>query len=348
MSRAVVVEAPGRWRIDAGDPPEPGRGEARVRVAAAGLCGSDRELFDGARPEGFAGYPVVPGHEWSGTVEAVGPDTDPSLVGAAVVGEGFRGCMTCGRCREGAPNLCASRYDETGFTRPGAFADHLLVPARLLHVLPPGADLRAAALLEPAAVIAGAVRHAAPRPGETVAVVGAGTLGMLALQFLAASSPARLAAIGPRVVRGEPALDAGATAFGRPGEVPEGAFDVVVETAGAPGTASAAVRLARRGGRVVVTGIPADPADAVPTSLLVTRALSLHTVFGSGPADWTYAVRAFAGGVLRPASLITHELPLTEFAAALKLSGSPDAGKVLLRPDLDTSPTGGRTDGPLL
>ncbi|GAA4106132.1 zinc-dependent alcohol dehydrogenase [Actinomadura miaoliensis] len=335
MSRSLVVDEPGRSRLLVGDAPEPGPGEALVRVAAAGLCGSDRELFDGARPAGFCAYPIVPGHEWSGTVAGVGPDVDEALVGARVVGEGYRGCLVCGPCRNGAPNLCAAGYDETGFTRPGAFADHLVVPARLLHVLAPGADLRAAALLEPAAVIAAAVRHAALRPGETAAVVGAGTLGMLALQLLAAASPSGLAAIDPRAERGEPALSAGATVFYRPGEAAEEYYDVVVETAGAPGTAHAAVALARRGGRVVVTGIPGDPSDAVPTALLVTRALTLHTVFGAGPADWAYAVRAFDTGVLRPAGLVTHELPLAEFEKALALSASPGAGKVLLRPDTE-------------
>ncbi|WP_067831399.1 zinc-dependent alcohol dehydrogenase [Actinomadura kijaniata] len=333
MSRALLLEEPGRFRVVPADPPEPGPGEALVRVAAAGLCGSDRELYDGARPAGFASYPIVPGHEWSGTVAAVGPDTDPGLVGACVVGEGFPGCQGCGPCRDGAPNLCAAGYDETGFTRPGAFADHLLLPARMLHVLGPDADLRAAALLEPAAVVAAAVRHAALRPGETAAVIGTGTLGMLALQLLSAASPARLVAIDPRRERGEAALASGATVFLSPGEAEEGSFDVVVETAGAVGTAHAAVGLVRRGGRVVVTGIPADPADHVPTSLLVTRALRLHTVFGAGPADWAYAVRAFDSGVLRPASLVTHELPLADFANALKLSAAPEAGKVLLRPD---------------
>ncbi|KAB2349648.1 zinc-dependent alcohol dehydrogenase [Actinomadura rudentiformis] len=335
MSRALLVPEPGRFQLVPEDPPEPGPGEALVRVAAAGLCGSDRELYDGTRPADFAKYPIVPGHEWSGTVAAVGPQADPAMVGALVVGEGFRGCLVCGPCRDGSPNLCLAGYDETGFTRPGAFADHLLLPARMLHVLAPGADLRAAALLEPAAVIAAVVRQVSLRPGESAAVVGAGTLGMLTLQLLSAASPARLVAIDPRSERGETAIEAGATEFLRPGEAAEGTFDVVVETAGAPGTAHAAVALTRRGGRVAVTGIPADPADAVSTSLLVTRALRLHTVFGAGPADWAYAVRAFDSGVLRPASLITHELPLAEFEAALSLSGSADAGKVLLRPDLD-------------
>lgn len=335
MSRSLVVEAPGSFRMVRADPPEPGPGEALVRVAAAGLCGSDRELYGGARPDGFVSFPITPGHEWSGTVAGVGPDADPTLVGAKVVGEGYRGCQVCARCRDGAPNLCEGGYDETGFTRPGAFADHLVVPARLLHVLSPDADLRAAALLEPAAVVASAVRYAAPRPGETVAVVGAGTLGMLAVQLLAASSPALLVAVDPRTERASMAMAAGATVLHHPREAVEGGFDVVVETAGVAGTAQAAVALARRGGRVVVTGIPGDDTDSVRTTLMVTRALTLHTVFGAGPADWTYAVRAFNAGLLCPTALITHELPLTAFETALRLTGNPGAGKVLLRPDLD-------------
>jgi threonine dehydrogenase-like Zn-dependent dehydrogenase len=334
VSRSVVVDEPGHSRVEAAEPPAPGPGEALVRVTAAGLCGSDRELFEGTRPAGFAAYPITPGHEWSGTVTAVGGQADRSLVGAQVVGEGFRGCMVCSPCRNGSPNLCLNGYDETGFTRPGAFADHLVLPTRLLHVLRSGSDLRAAALLEPAAVVASAVRHAALRPGDTAAVVGAGTLGVLALQLLAAASPAALAAVDLRTERADAALQAGATTFLRPDEVTEAAFDVVVETAGAPHTAHTAVALARRGGRVVLTGIP-GASDTVSTSLLVTRALTLHTVFGAGPADWAYAVRAFDSGVLRPAALITHELPLTEFEKALALSATPGAGKVLLRPDLD-------------
>lgn len=108
---------------------------------------------------------------------------------AWTVAEGFRACGRCERCRYGETSLCTAGYDETGFTRPGAFADHLVVPARLLHPLADDADLRAAALLEPAAVVAAAVRAGTPEPGERIAVLGAGTLGLLAVQLLAAVSP---------------------------------------------------------------------------------------------------------------------------------------------------------------
>lgn len=339
-ARSVVVEAPGRHRLATGPVPEPGPGEVRVAVHAAGICGSDREVYDGTRPAPYVRYPVVPGHEWSGVVDAAGPDVDPKLVGRATVAEGFRNCQVCTRCRVGETSLCTAGYAETGFTQPGAFADFLVVPARLLHLLPDplpeGADLTAAALLEPAAVTASAVLTAAARPAERVAVVGAGALGLLAVQLLAASSPDELLAVDPRDRPVRQARALGATAGCTPDEIADlhGRYDVVVETAGAAGSARDACRLARRGGRVVLTGIPAaDAAGLDPVDLAMDQ-LTVRGIFGAPSAAWSHAVRAFGAGLLRPGALVTHQLPLESFAEAVTLvgSGDPEVGKVLLRP----------------
>ncbi|MGA5557980.1 zinc-dependent alcohol dehydrogenase [Streptomyces lavendulocolor] len=336
MSRALLVERPGAHRLVERDPPEPGRGEVLVRVAAAGICMSDREVYDGHRDPGYVRYPLIPGHEWSGTVEAVGEGVDPALAGRKTVAEGFRSCGSCERCRCGETSLCAGGYAETGFTEPGAFADHVIVPARLLHPLRDDADLRAAALLEPAAVIAAAVRAGRPRPGERVAVVGAGTLGLLAVQLLGASSPGGLTVVDPRAARGEQALRFGATGSVDPAGAAEleGRFDLVVETAGAPTTAAASCRLARRGGRVVLTGMFAPGAAGIDPVHLSLSQLEVRSVFGAPSSAWSDAVRAFGLGLLDPAPLITHEFPLERFADAIALvgGGDPKTGKVLLRP----------------
>ncbi|MFF8609816.1 zinc-binding dehydrogenase [Streptomyces sp. NPDC015346] len=336
-SRAVVVEKPGAHRLVEREVPEPGPGEVRVRVAAAGVCMSDREVYDGHRDPAYVRYPLVPGHEWSGTVEAVGPGVDASLVGRRCVAEGFRACGTCERCRCGETSLCTAGYAETGFTEPGAFADHVVVPARLLHLLHDEADPRAAALLEPAAVVAAAVRAGCPRPGERVAVVGAGTLGLLAVQLLSASSPAELAVVDPRVARGAQALRFGASEALAPEEAAAGSygrFDLVVETAGAPSTAASSCLLARRGGRVVLTGMFAPGAVGIDPAHLSVSQLEVRSVFGAPSAAWADAVRAFGLGLLDPAPLITHEFPLERFAEAVALvgGGDPLTGKVLLRP----------------
>ncbi|WP_326606613.1 zinc-dependent alcohol dehydrogenase [Streptomyces sp. NBC_01800] len=335
-SRSVTIERPGEHRLTSGPVPEPGPGEVRVRVVAAGICMSDREVYDGHRDPAYVRYPVVPGHEWSGVVDALGAGVDPALLGRRTVAEGFRSCGSCERCRSGETSLCTSGYDETGFTRPGAFADHVVVPARLLHPLADDADLRAAALLEPAAVVAAAVRAGAPEPGERIAVVGAGTLGLLAVQLLSAMSPGELTVIDPRDERAGRSLAFGASEARTPKEATEvrGRYDLVVETAGAPSTAAEACLLARRGGRVVLTGMFAPGAAGIDPVHLSLSQLTVRSVFGAPSAAWSYAVRAFTAGLLDPAALITHEFPLERFADAVALvgGGGPATGKVLLRP----------------
>ncbi|MET9519225.1 alcohol dehydrogenase catalytic domain-containing protein [Streptomyces sp. NPDC002994] len=320
----------------AGPPPEPGPGEVLVRVAAAGICMSDREVYDGHRDAAYVRYPVVPGHEWSGTVEAVGQGVDAGLVGRKTVAEGFRACGTCERCRCGDTSLCASGYDETGFTRPGAFADHVVVPARLLHPLADDADLPAAALLEPAAVVAAAVRAGQAEAGERVAVVGAGTLGLLAVQLLAAGGPGELAVFDPRKERAVQALEFGATEARTPEEGADlaGRYDLVVETAGAPSTAASSCLLARRGGRVILTGMFTAGATGIDPVHLSLSQLTVRSVFGAPSSAWSFAVRAFGAGLINPRPLITHEFPLERFGDAVALVGGGDhgVGKVLLRP----------------
>jgi len=331
--RAVRLEGPGRLAVVPLSVPEPGPGEALVRVAWAGICGSDRDLVEGTRPAPYVRYPVIPGHEWSGVVESLGPGTDPSLEGKAVVAEGFRSCQTCPACRRGETTLCAADYDETGFTSPGAWADYVTVPTRLLHVLPAGCDLRAAALLEPAACVAEACLRAGVVPGERVAVVGAGTLGLLAVQLLRSAGAAEVVVVDRSDDRELLAERCGATSLVLATTAVAG-FDAVIEAAGGRGAAQLAVELARAGGRVVMTGIPTDGRDSLRTQALVTRQISVQTVFGAPTRAWVHAVRAFAAGLLDPAPLITHELPLEEVARALALLADPDrrALKVLLHP----------------
>jgi threonine dehydrogenase-like Zn-dependent dehydrogenase len=108
---------------------------------------------------------------------------------------------------------------------------------------------------------------------------------------------------------------------------------VVIEAAGTPGSAQLAVDLARRGGRVVLTGIPGDVDDGVSHQRLVTQAVSVFNVFGAPSRAWVHTVRAFAAGLLDPTPLITHELPLSEIEEAFRvMSSDPAAGKILLTP----------------
>ena len=333
--RAVVVDRPGAAELQRVPKPQPGPGEVLVRVAAAGICGSDVEVLEGRRPPPFVRYPIIPGHEWAGTVAAVGPGVDGVDIGAAVVAEGFRACGDCARCREGLTNLCDVEYAETGFTHAGAFADYVCVPAHLVHQLPPGSDLAAAALLEPAACVAQGLLEVDLRPGLNVAVVGAGTLGLLAVALLSRVSPERLALVGTRAPRLELGATMGATETWnvRRDEYPQRGFDLVFEAAGTPSGARTAVELARRGGTVVLEGISGQPA-AIDADAVVLGHLRVQGVFGASRRAWLWVTELFSAGLLDTEPLVSHSFPLEEHAAAFDTltDRRGDALKVQLRP----------------
>jgi len=333
--RAVVVQRPGAAVLQRVPRPEPGRGEVLVRVGAAGICGSDVEVLEGRRPERYVRYPIIPGHEWAGMVVAVGAGVENVNEGDAIVAEGFRACGRCARCSEGRTNLCAAEYAETGFTHAGAFADFLCVPAHLVHRLPRETDLAAAAVLEPAACVAQGLLEVDLRPGLTAAVVGSGTLGLLAVALVSRISPARLALVGtraPRLALGA-AMGATETWNVREEEHPEPGFDLVFEAAGTPAGVRTAVELARRGGTVVLEGISGQQ-GGIDADAVVLGHLRVQGVFGASRAAWRWVTQLFTDGLLDTKPLVTHSFPLEQYDAAFTTLAdrSSDALKVQLTP----------------
>jgi threonine dehydrogenase-like Zn-dependent dehydrogenase len=256
-----------------------------------------------------------------------------------VVAEGIRACGRCDRCKEGRSNLCTSGYAETGFTHQGAFADYLVVPAPLVHRLPPQADLAAAALLEPAACVAQGLLEVDLRPGLQVAVVGAGTLGLLAVSLLRLTSPARLTLLGTRADRLALGRRLGATDVAD--AKVEGSledlrdrFDLVFEAASRPTGAAAALALARRGGAVVLEGISGARTPSLVGDEVPLKQLRVQGVFGASGRAWRWAVDLFGSGALELGSLISHRFPLEEYQHAFTTlkDRSADALKVQLVP----------------
>ncbi len=333
--KAIRIDRPDAMHLVEIEPPRPGPHAVVVDVAYGGICASDVEMLHGHRPAAVVRYPVVPGHEWSGVVAAVGADVDEAWIGRKVVGEGFRRCGACAPCASGEAVLCTTAYDETGFTRAGAWADQLLIAADQLHALSADADLRAAAVIEPAACAADAVLRSEAGAGHRVAVVGGGTIGALATQLLRVAGPAALVVVEPDLRRSELRRRCGATDVVEPAACADlvGQFDVVVEAAGAAGSPQLAVDLVHRGGRVVLAGIP-HGTISLGVAELVTRRVEIRTVFGAPTAAWEHAVAAFERGDLDPGMLVTHEVALADAATAFALLEQPGgtAGKVLLRP----------------
>ncbi|HEX4214455.1 MAG TPA: alcohol dehydrogenase catalytic domain-containing protein [Candidatus Dormibacteraeota bacterium] len=337
--RAVRVERPGEIGMIRMERPRPATGELLVQVGSVGICGSDLEILEGRRPAPYVRYPIVPGHEWAGTVVETGPGVQGIAAGEGIVAEGFRACGVCDRCKEGLTNLCAADYAETGFTHQGAFAEYVAVPARLAHRLPVGADLGAAAVLEPAACVAQGLLEAGTRPGMRAAVVGSGTLGLLAVSLLRLSSPSELVLFGTRPARLQLGLSLGASDTVGIAEVrrlasAQDRFDLVFEAATRPEGAVIALRLARRGGTVVLEGISGVERPAVIADTFALKHLRVQGVFGASGRAWRWIVELFASGAFDPAPLITHRFALDDYEGAFGALRDRSSGalKVQLTP----------------
>jgi threonine dehydrogenase-like Zn-dependent dehydrogenase len=338
--RALVVDRPGVSAVRQVPDPVPGLGEVLVKVAAVGICGSDLEVLDGRRPAAYVRYPVVPGHEWAGRVLATGPGVDGLAPGDPVVAEGLRACGVCDRCAEGRTNICTAAYAETGFTRPGALAERLVVPAGLLHRLPADRPLEPAALLEPAACVASGLLEAGlPLPGSRVAVVGDGPLGLLALLLLGTTAPAELVLVGARPARSAfgprcgatrvVAATDGATLAGLAGQL-----DAVVEASNAPTGPATALSLLRRGGSALLLGISGAGEPVIDPDVVTLNQLRLQGGFAASRAAWRWVVGLYGDGILDPAPLVTHHFPLEEVdrAFATLTASDGDAVKILIHP----------------
>jgi threonine dehydrogenase-like Zn-dependent dehydrogenase len=265
--------------------------------------------------EGLTSYPVRIGHEWMGTVCAVGEGVDRRWVGRRVTGDTMLGCGRCGRCRGGYHHVCEFRA-ELGIRggRPGALAEQVAVPAAALRELPDQVDDVQGALVEPGGNALRAVRAAALRPGDRVLVLGPGTIGVLAAMFARAAG-AEVHLMG-RADRSLPfARSLGFDGVWMADTLPELPWDAVIDASNAPQLPAKAMELVEPGKRVVCIGLAASP------SLIDTRSLALKDVTAVGilgaSAGLDGAIDAYARGDVDPAPLVAATVALEDLAPAL-------------------------------
>jgi 2-desacetyl-2-hydroxyethyl bacteriochlorophyllide A dehydrogenase len=333
--RAAVLHGPRALRVEAAPSPIAGDGEVVVRVLGAGLCGTDYRIWSGDRP---VRYPLVMGHELVGEVDQVGPGVESLRPGARIAVEPNYSCGHCPLCREGNANLCLSRVT-VGIDVDGGFAERVGVPARLCWPAPADLSIERLLLVEPLAVVVHGLVQGEAGAGDCAAVLGVGTLGLLAVQALRARG-ARVLAVGRTERRLDLARALGAEAVaateggghvaaarlfsGREG------VDLVVETAGTPEAVGQALELARPGGRVVLTGLPHEP-STVSFFAVVRRELRIvGSMIYRG--EFPEAIRLLATGAVDGARLLTHRFPLDAIDDAFAAHRAPDSIKVALFP----------------
>lgn len=327
--KAVIITEPGNATVTELERPTIRPDEVLVRSRAVGLCEFDVELFQGKRADGYFRYPVIPGHEWSGEVVAVGDLVQHIKPGVKVVVENFHFCGVCRNCREGRTNLCEAGYDEIGFTRPGGLAEYVAVAARQVHVLPEDASFEEAVLLEPTAVVAHAFLRAQPRPGDVVVIMGDDPSCLLAVQLARLYSPVVIALLGFREERLAMARQCGAThTINMSREDPQAIIqelsggrgaDLVFEGTGQIHAVEEAILTVKRGGTVLLTGTDASITPlSIASDLFVLKHITMLGVFGANSAAWEYAVQLFRNGFLQLSLLISDSFALEDFQYALK------------------------------
>jgi threonine dehydrogenase-like Zn-dependent dehydrogenase len=329
--RAVRFTAPGEFGVTEVATPEPGPGQVLVRVRACMICATDKKILDGK----FAGtrFPVIPGHELSGEVVGSfggGAAWDARAArggnaGRRVGVEVHVGCGTCARCREGLYNLClnygdrASGHAHIGFTVSGGLAEYVAVPAAALHALPEHVSYEEGAWTDNLGVALWALERGRIAAGDRVVVIGPGAIGLCAAQLARALGAARVTVVGhagTRLERARPFADDVVDQAGV--EVLAGTSDLVVEFAGTAQAARDALRLARRGGRVVLGGATGQGVElsGVDLSTIVRGHLDVLGSVANPKGVSGRALTLLGRGLVDVKPLITHRFPLERFAEA--------------------------------
>ena len=316
--RVEEVPAPGPPKAD----------EVQIEVAYCGICGSDLHeylagpIFIPTEPHPLTGHSgkTILGHEFSGKVVAVGSDVANVRVGDLVAPDACQHCGVCVTCREGRYNVC-EKLAFTGLMADGAFAKYVNVPANVCYVLPPGTDLKAAALIEPIATGFKAVRMAGTILGETVVILGAGTIGLGTLQCAKAAGAGKLIVVEMSAARKALAKECGADVILDPTECDviaeikkltggSGA-DVSFECIGNVKTGPLAVEAVRNNGRAIIVGIFEEPSEFNFFSLSATDKKVIGTLAYTVD-DFKGVCALLANGAISAEPMITGKIALDD------------------------------------
>lgn len=309
------------------DPPVAVPGSVVVDVERVGVCGTDVDFYTGEMQylhDGHAHYPMRLGHEWSGTVRTLGDGVDRSWMSQRVMGDTMLGCGTCRRCLNSLQHVCANRFEvgvRNGFA--GALAEQIAVPVSSLHRLPPQVDAAQGALVEPGANALRAVWAAQLKVGDRVLIIGPGTIGLLCAYFAIAQG-AEVHVVGRSASSLAFAKSLGIHGCWTSEELPDLAFDAVIDASTDAAVPARALELVEPGKRVVFIGIAGTP------SLIDTRTEVFKDVTSvgilSGSPGLAATIDLFASGNVDPRPLIAMTTGLDGAERILAGEGLAHAG----------------------
>jgi L-iditol 2-dehydrogenase len=320
-------------------PPDPEAGEVMVRLRATGICGSDMHWYkEGGIGSSRAVYPIVLGHEPAGEIVAAGKGVEDLKIGQRVAVEPAITCGYCEFCRSGHHNNCVSSVFMGTSQRPGLFREFAVMPVRNVMALPDGMSYTAATVLEPLAVILHILELVDIRLGDTVAVMGAGPVGLLTASVARVAGASRIFVADkvPHRLRMARELGADFTAetskFGQlvMDETRGRGVDVVLDAAAAVETINLAIAIARTGGQVVLIGIPSEAEVNIDVHSAMAKELNIQTIRRSNHNSHG-ALELMESGRIGD-RIVTHRLPLEKTAEGFELLAdyADGVGKVVI------------------
>lgn len=345
-------------RVESVDKPTLSETAVRIDVAACGICGTDLHEYESGpdltpnegEPHPLTGVslPVPLGHEFSGTVSAVGDEVTAFSVGDAVTVNPALVCNDCRYCDEGRHNLCKSVANYGLSARSGGFAEHAVVDTENVVALPDSIPVEYGALVEPFAVGLHAVRRSGLQTGDTAAVFGSGPIGLAIVQAARAAGATDVFVSEPREARREIAAKVGASTTLDPTEIDaieairsatNGGVNVAFEAVGIQPTYEAAIESTKRGGQITAVGISTNEVELVPNDLVVVeRTINGSNGYLSGPRaaeEFEAAVRYLEAGEFDAEAMITGRVALNNIVDGgfeALLDPESDHVKILVEP----------------
>jgi L-iditol 2-dehydrogenase len=325
--QAVQITGPRSIRYAELDVPAYKPDEVLVKVHCLGVCATDLEIYQGTMvyfQTRKASYPVIPGHEWSGQIVAVGSGVRGFSVGDRVVGETTISCGHCAYCQKGRYNLCPERLENGVLGKDGAAAEYMVYPAHALHRFDDSLTYEEACLIEPAAVAFRCIHKMSINPQDTVAVIGAGPIGLLAVQMAKACGSKKVVLFDIRDHRLQMGLAVGADeivnlSLGHNANL----FSAVIEATGNCSVVESLLDYVVPGARIGLLGLCGGKRAAFDLDKFVTYDLEMHGSLGS-PGVWDTVVELLQSRKVDTGSLISHRFELHQLEKAFELMDNQD------------------------
>lgn len=329
--KAAVITAPGQIAIEEVADPTPGDNDVVVKVAAVGICGTDLHIFEG---EFAPKLPIVPGHEMSGTVVAVGRSVTEIKIGDAVAIDPSLHCGECFYCRRARGNLCEN-WNALGVTYPGAAAQFLLSPKKNIHKLPKNVDLKSAALIEPLSCAVRGFDQLPRNPGSHYLIYGSGTMGLMMAEMAKVNGAASVSIVDLNQDKLKTAKVLGFTNLAKSADEfdqPRG-FDVVIDCTGVTEAIKDGLKHVMPGGTFLQFGVANKDAKVEIEPFWVYN--KEITIVGSMAVLHSFdrAVELFASGVLNTDVMISDRYSLENYADALTAFKSGKGRKTIVLPN---------------